>query len=74
MPDSKAKSSLSKNQEAVFQGFKNVSTQIRYLHAQGYSRSETVTKIRLNGLNRSVRYQHVRNVLLTPVTNPAEKF
>ena len=74
MATSNTKSSLSKDQEAVFQSFQNVSTQIRYLASKGYSRSESVTKIRLNGLNRKVRYQHVRNVLLTPVTNPAEKF
>ncbi len=68
------KSKLNKSQEQVFQSFKNVSTQIRFLKSRGYSRSETVTKIRLNGLNRKIRYQHVRNVLLTEVKTPAEKF
>ncbi len=66
--------SLTKDQEKVFQSFKNVSTQIRYLLSKDYTRSQVVTKISLNGLNRNLRYQHVRNVQLTPVTNPAEKF
>ena len=72
MANSKAK--LGSNEEKVFQSFHKVSTQIRYLKSKGYDRSESVTKIRLNGLNRKIRYQHVRNVLVTPVTNPSEKF
>lgn len=68
------KPKLDTNQEKVFQSFSKVSTQIRYLNHLGYSRSESVTKIRLNGLNRKVRYQHVRNVLITSVANPMEKW
>ncbi len=65
---------LDKAQEAKFQSFGKVSTQIRYLTSLEYTRSQIVTKISLNGLNRKLRYQHVRNVQLTPVTTPAEKF
>ncbi len=65
---------LDKAQEAKFQSFAKVSTQIRYLTSLEYTRSQIVTKISLNGLNRKLRYQHVRNVQLTPVTTPAEKF
>ena len=47
--------------------FKNVSTKIRYLNSLDYTRSE-ISKL----LN--VRYQHVRNVLITPITKQAEQF
>jgi len=74
MTSSTTKSSLSKDQEKVFLSFSKVSTQIRYLTARGLTRSEIVTQIRKNGLNRSIRYQHVRNVQLTPVKTPSETF
>ena len=73
MPNQSNKSVLSKDQETKFQSFNHVSSQIRFLASQGYDRSQTVTKIRLNGLNRKIRYQHVRNVLLTPVKTPSEQ-
>ena len=38
----------------------NTSQKIRYLHAQGYARGDIA-----RFLNK--RYQHVRNVLVTPV-------
>ena len=47
--------------------FKNVSTKIRYLDSVGYSRSQIKSKL-------NIIYQHVRNVLITPITNPKEKF
>ena len=47
--------------------FKNVSTKIRYLDSVGYSRSQISKKL-------NIIYQHVRNVLITPITNPKEKF
>lgn len=65
---------LSKDQTAKFQSFANVSTQIRYLTSLNWTRSEIVKYISKNGLNKSIRYQHVRNVQITPITNPAEKF
>lgn len=40
-----------------------VSSKIRYLDAAGYTRSEIAAKL-------GKRYQHVRNVLITPVATP----
>ncbi len=68
------KTDLSKDQKAKFLSFQHVSTQIRYLTFLGYSRGECVKYISKCGLNRSIRYQHVRNVLTTPITNPKETF
>jgi hypothetical protein len=45
--------------------FKNVSSKIRYLNSLGMDRS-TISK-KLN-----IRYQHVRNVLITPVQKQKE--
>ena len=42
------------------------SAQIRYLHGKGYSRSD-ISKILSAKYGKLVRYQHVRNVLITPV-------
>jgi len=36
------------------------SSQIRYLHSLGHSRSSIATHL-------NIRYQHVRNVLITPI-------
>lgn len=65
---------LNSSQAQKFQSFANVSTQIRYLTFVGFTRSEIVSYISKHGLNRNIRYQHVRNVQITPITNPAEKF
>ena len=70
----KVRGTLTSTQAQKFSSFANVSTQIRYLTFVGFTRSEIVTYISKNGLNRSIRYQHVRNVQITPITNPAEKF
>lgn len=51
-----------------------VSARIRYLSEQGYSRSE-ITKLIKNAHGGDLRYQHVRNVLMTPLvgkTTPAK--
>ena len=66
--------SLKTLQVKKFNSFSNVSTQIRYLDSLDFTRGEIVKYITLHGLNRSIRYQHVRNVLITPITNPKEKF
>lgn len=42
------------------------SAQIRYLTSKEVSRSDIV-KIFLNDLNVVIRYQHVRNIQITPV-------
>lgn len=65
---------LNTTQVKKFKSFSNVSTQIRYLDFHGFTRGEIVKYITKHGLNRAIRYQHVRNVLITPITNPAEKF
>jgi len=70
----KERGTLQSSQAKKFQTFSNVSTQIRYLHSLDFTRGEIVKYISAHGLNRSIRYQHVRNVLITPITNPKEKF
>jgi hypothetical protein len=50
----------------VIKKFGGISQAIRGLNAEGFSRSQ-IAKI----LDK--RYQHVRNVLITPVTNPGRQ-
>ena len=54
---------LSKDQSKSLDSCTTTSSRIRYLNSIGWSRSDIATK-----LNK--RYQHVRNVLITPVTTP----
>ena len=54
---------LSKAQTTAFTRCTTTSSQIRYLNAIGWTRGDIARK-----LNK--RYQHVRNVLITPVKNP----
>lgn len=42
------------------------SSQIRFLHTNGISRGE-ISKILTEHYGKLVRYQHVRNVLITPI-------
>lgn len=65
---------LSKDQLSKLKSFTKVSTQIRYLTSLNHTRGEIVKIIKEHGLNKRIRYQHVRNVQVTPVTNPSEKF
>lgn len=44
----------------------NVSQTIRYLAVSGMTRSQIVKYFEAH-LGRTIRYQHVRNVLITPV-------
>jgi len=46
------------------------SAKIRYLASQGLTRSEIV-KVMSEHLGHSIRYQHVRNVLIQPLKRPA---
>lgn len=46
--------------------FKNTSTKIRYLNSLNMTRGAIAKSL-------NIRYQHVRNVLITPVTNMSEK-
>ena len=55
--------SLTAAQNKKIAGLGSVSAQIRYLDSEGYSRSEIARAL-------GKRYQHVRNVLITPVTKP----
>ena len=53
--------------DVVLNTFKNVSTKIRYLSSLNLTTSQIAKKL-------DIRYQWVRNVLNTPVTNTKEKF
>lgn len=44
----------------------NVSQTVRYLDSKGLSRGQIVKYFETH-LGRSIRYQHVRNVLITPI-------
>ena len=47
----------------VLQGLPTKSARIRFLDSQGYTRSQIATVL-------GIRYQHVRNVLITPLVTP----
>ncbi len=57
---------LTKAQQTAVAKLDTVSARIRYLDAEGYSRSE-ITKAIPNAKGGTLLYQHVRNVLITPV-------
>jgi hypothetical protein len=46
----------------------NVSQTIRFLHSQNLSRGDIVRYFETY-LGRTIRYQHVRNILITPIKN-----
>lgn len=52
---------LTKEQLKKIEALQTVSAKIRYLDGEGYSRSEIAKAL-------GKRYQHVRNVLITPLT------
>ena len=52
---------LTKAQNKAVADLGTISAKIRYLDAQGFSRSEIAKSL-------GKRYQHVRNVLITPIT------
>ena len=54
--------SMTKAQQKSVKGMTTVSARIRYLTAEGYSRSD-VTKLIPNAKGEKLLYQHVRNVL-----------
>ncbi len=56
---------LNKAQTNALNKLPTKSAKIRYLDAKGWTRSEIKDKLK-------IRYQHVRNVLITPVTNPTK--
>lgn len=57
---------LSKAQAPAYAALTTVSAKIRYLAAEGYDRG-SVSRIMTELEGRLVRYQHVRNVLITPL-------
>lgn len=54
---------LSNGQTETLGTLPTVSAKIRYLHDEGFSKSQIAKAL-------GKRYQHVRNVLITPVSNP----
>lgn len=64
--EKKAELAMTAAQQKVVDGLPTVSARIRYLHGEGYSRSD-ITKLIPNASGGTLRYQHVRNVLLTPL-------
>jgi len=67
----KAVVSLTKAQQKVVDGLPTVSARIRYLDGEQFTRSQ-ITKLITNASGGELRYQHVRNVLLTPLATPAK--
>ena len=53
-------------QEKVLDSLTTKSAKIRYLDSQGVPRGQIAKSL-------GIRYQHVRNVLITPVKEPREK-
>lgn len=53
---------LSKVQKDKLKSLPTKSSKIRYLNSLKYSRSEIAVEL-------DIRYQHVRNVLITPIQN-----
>ena len=58
-------SKLSKDQTISLSACTTTSSRIRYLNSIGWDRSAIAKKL-------GKRYQHVRNVLITPVTTPRQ--
>ena len=61
----KVSTSDRKTMTSLTKGLTTKSAMIRALNSKGYERSEIA---RFMG----IRYQHVRNVLITPVKNPSK--
>ena len=60
---------LNSSQTKTVKGLETKSAQIRYLNGIGFTRSEISTYL-TKMYGKLVRYQHVRNVLITPVKQP----
>jgi hypothetical protein len=60
--------SMTKAQTSTVKELPTVSARIRYLAEQGYTRSQ-ITQLIPNAKGGKLRYQHVRNVLVTPLAN-----
>lgn len=62
--------SMTKAQKTQVDSLPTVSARIRYLAEQKFTRSQ-ITKLIPNAKGGKLRYQHVRNVLVTPVAKAA---
>lgn len=56
---------LTKVQNSKLESFSTTSAKIRFLYSLGTSRGAIAKML-------NIRYQHVRNVLITPIKNPKE--
>ena len=67
---------LSKSEQVTFDNLSTKSGWIRYLTSLGLTRGEVVKYLNEGPLKgkKQIRYQHVRNVLITTVTTPTDKF
>ena len=66
---------MNKDEQSKFKSLTTKSGWIRYLTSIGYTRGQIVALLNNTVLKgkKQIRYQHVRNVLLTPVKNPTDK-
>ncbi len=55
--------SLGQEDQKLFSDLPTKSAKIRFLNSKNWSRGQIAKKL-------EIRYQHVRNVLITPVKNP----
>ena len=60
---------MSAAQKAKLKKLETTSAKIRYLDKEGLSRADIARSLKYKD-GRELRYQHVRNVLITPVKNP----
>jgi len=60
---------LTKEQQTQVGALPTVSARIRYLDSEGLTRSQ-ITKTITNARGGQLLYQHVRNVLVTPLATP----
>lgn len=66
MTDKAATPKIADKQIAKLKAFTTKSAQIRYLDSEGYTRGD-ISRILTKFYGKLVRYQHVRNVLITPL-------
>ena len=62
--------SLKKAEQVIFDNLTTKSGWIRFLTDQGFTRGQTVAYLNTTVLKdkKQIRYQHVRNVLITPLS------
>lgn len=64
-----SKAKVASEMRATLKALPTVSARIRYLASQDMSRGD-ISRLLTTFEGKEVRYQWVRNVLITPVTNP----